>query len=92
MKYVVHCMREPFDIYIGRGSFWGNPFSHLTKSNAIYKVGTREEAIEKYMEWLLDNPNVLKRVPMLKDKVLGCYCDPLPCHGHILSKLANDNY
>lgn len=25
---VVHFKKEPFDIYIGRPSVWGNPFSH----------------------------------------------------------------
>lgn len=27
-RMVVHCKREPYDVYIGRGSKWGNPFSH----------------------------------------------------------------
>ena len=42
---VVHCKKEPYDIYIGRPSKWGNPFS-------IGKDGTREEVIEKYREWI----------------------------------------
>jgi hypothetical protein len=29
-------------------------------------------------------------VKSLKDKVLGCYCAPLPCHGDVLVKLANE--
>lgn len=27
-QLVVHCKREPHDVYIGRPSIWGNPFSH----------------------------------------------------------------
>ena len=38
---VVHCKREPFDIYIGRPSKWGNPF-------VIGRDGNREQVIEKY--------------------------------------------
>jgi hypothetical protein len=26
---VVHCQREPYDVYIGRPSDWGNPFTHI---------------------------------------------------------------
>jgi len=29
MIRVVHCKREPYDVYIGRGSKWGNPFTHI---------------------------------------------------------------
>jgi hypothetical protein len=90
MKYVVHCKREPFDVYIGRGSIWGNPFSHLRESKALFKVNSREEAIEKYTEWLLEQPHLLRKIATLKNKVLGCWCDPLPCHGHILTELANE--
>jgi hypothetical protein len=25
-------------------------------------------------------------LPELKDKILGCYCKPLSCHGDILKK------
>ena len=38
---VVHCKKAPFDVYIGRPSKWGNPYS-------IGPDGTREEVIEKY--------------------------------------------
>lgn len=44
-KRVVHCKKEPYDVYIGRPSKWGNPF-------VIGKDGTREEVIAKYAEWI----------------------------------------
>ena len=34
------------NVYIGRGSPWGNPYSHLENSAAEWKVGSREEAIQ----------------------------------------------
>jgi hypothetical protein len=40
------------DIYIGRGSVLGNPFSHLKSSKASVVVNSREEAIERYKSWL----------------------------------------
>lgn len=90
MKYVVHCKRDEYDVYIGRPSKWGNPFSHLENSVALFKTGTREEAIQKYKEWLLSNPKLVEEVRReLKGKVLGCWCHPLPCHGDVLAEIAN---
>jgi len=79
---VVHCKREPYDIYIGRPSIWGNPFT-------IGPDGTRIEVIEKYRDYLLNNPKLLAALPMLRGKVLGCWCAPKSCHGDILVELAN---
>lgn len=39
---------ESFDVYIGRGSKWGNPFSHRDNTKAQFKTETREESIAKY--------------------------------------------
>ena len=51
---------EPYDVYIGRGSIWGNPYTHIKdrETKALYIVGTRKEAISKYKEYLLNNPRV----------------------------------
>jgi hypothetical protein len=29
MTRVVHCKKEPYDVYIGRPSKYGNPFTHI---------------------------------------------------------------
>ena len=59
---VVHCKKEKYDVYIGRPTIWGNPFSHKEGTKAKYKVDTREEAIEKFKEYLLNTS--------LRDKIL----------------------
>jgi len=93
---VVHCRIEPYDVYIGRPSKWGNPFSHKEKgTKAKYKVATVEEAIKKYEEYILDTPELLKDIEELRDKVLGCWCKfkpDNPCHGDVLIKLLNKNH
>lgn len=86
---VVHCKKEKYDVYIGRPSKWGNPFSHKPGTLAKYKVDTREEAIERYEAYLLSRPDLLASLHELKGKVLGCWCAPLPCHGDVLLKYAN---
>jgi hypothetical protein len=91
MKYVVHMKREPFDVYIGRPSVWGNPFSHEASTIAKFRVTTREEAIERYEAWFLAQPGLVALAKeVLRGKVLGCWCDPKPCHGHVLARIANE--
>lgn len=82
---IVHCLREPFDVYIGRKSPkfaqspWHNPFR-------IGPDGTREEVIRKHSEYLQTQPELLARVEELRGKRLGCYCrlstqHAPACHG-----------
>ena len=87
---VVHCKRASFDIYIGRPSEWGNPYSHLEDGTiAKFKVKNRDEAISKYREYLLSNKELMASLPKLKGKVLGCWCHPKKCHGDVLAELAD---
>lgn len=80
---VVNGRKEECDIFIGRGSKWGNPFM-------IGIDGTRDQCIWKYRQQLLSNPVKLAAVKReLKGKVLGCYCKPLPCHGDVLAEIAD---
>ena len=81
---VVHCKRNEYDVYIGRPSKWGNPFM-------IGRDGSREEVIFKYLKWLRNQPELIKALPELKGKRLGCWCAPNSCHGDILAKLSNDD-
>lgn len=79
---VVHCKKEPYDIYIGRPSKWGNPF-------VIGKDGTREEVVSKYKQWVQTQPELMNSLHELNDKVLGCWCAPNACHGDVLIELSN---
>lgn len=86
---VVHCKREKYDIYIGRPSKWGNPFSEKDGTLAEFKVATREQAIEMFEAWILTQPELMNELHTLKDKVLGCWCAPKACHGDVLIRLIN---
>lgn len=89
---VVNCKSgERYDVYIGRGSKFGNPYTHLQGTSAPWIVDTREDAIRLYEEYLRARPDLMAAVKKeLKDKILGCYCHPLACHGDILLKIANE--
>ena len=86
---VVHCKREEFDVYVGRGSKWGNPYSHKEGTLAEHVVGSRSEAIQKFEEYLLSNEELMGSLSELKGKTLGCWCKPKSCHGDIILRYAN---
>lgn len=76
-----------YDVFIGRGSPYGNPFNYR-------KMGiTREECVSLYKEYFykkLNDPVFRDKVLTLKDKILGCYCAPLLCHGNIIADYLNE--
>jgi hypothetical protein len=75
---VVNKYKDEYDVYIGRGSKWGNPF-------VIGKDGSREEVIEKYEKMLSINVELLSVLLCeLEGMRLGCFCKPAACHGDVL--------
>lgn len=86
---VVHLKKEPYDVYIGRPSKWGNPYSHKEGTLAEFKVANRAEALEKFEKYLLENETLYNSLIELKGKTLGCWCKPNKCHGDILAKWSN---
>jgi len=90
MTKVVNLKNSPFDVFIGRPSKWGNPFSHREGTAAEFKVHSRDEAIAKFKEWIKSQPELLDSLHELKGKTLGCYCKPKKCHGDIIVAMVND--
>lgn len=88
---VVNRYKEPFDVYIGRGSKWGNPYSHLDNTKAEHRVATVEEAIDGYRMQLMHQIATLQITTQdlleLEGKTLGCFCKPKPCHGDVIVEL-----
>lgn len=72
--------------YIGRGSYWGNPYTMYENNE------TREEVIRKFKyDFDFDKfPNKEKsEVFKLAGKRLGCFCKPESCHGDVLADFLN---
>lgn len=88
---VVNKYKEKYDIYIGRGSKWGNPFSHKEGTKAEFIVESREDAVEAYKNYILKSP-LMNDLHELKDKTLGCFCKPQSCHGDVLVELINKKF
>jgi len=82
----VHCAKR-WDVYVGRVSqygpgTWGNPF-------VIGRDGNRAEVIAQFRAWLPQQRDLMRRLPELRGKVLGCFCAPAPCHADVLAEMAN---
>lgn len=89
---VVHCKIENYNVYIGRPSKWGNPFTHKQdgKTLAKYIVEDRDAAVNAYREWITngEGKHLIDDLHELKGgKILGCWCKPQACHGDVLLEL-----
>lgn len=93
MTPVVHCKRDPYDVYIGRGNDpatgeqgqWGNPIR--------LRIGaSREGVLKRYRRWLWEEIKAgkvsLDDLAALDGKALGCWCAPNLCHGEVLAAAA----
>lgn len=88
---VVHCKREPYDVYIGRPGPYGNVYSHIP-GKAEHLTSSREEAIALFerdlREAFLASPETVREyLRPVVGKVLGCWCTPKACHGDVLVRL-----
>ena len=79
-------INSEYDIYVGRPNKWGNPYSHLDKSLAEYKVESVDDALKKYEEYLLNNKKLFDSLSELKYKKIACWCKTKKCHAYILKK------
>ena len=74
------------NVFVGRGSKWGNPFLLAEHKN-------REEVVRLFKEHLLYDKRfkqLKNSISELKGKVLGCWCAPSLCHAEVLHHLAGN--
>ncbi len=75
--------------YPTQDSIWCNPYK-------IGKDGDRAQCLQKYENFIRNRLEVesgLKdELKKLKDKNLGCWCAPEPCHGNVLLKILEELY
>lgn len=78
---VVNLRHQPYDVYIGRPSLFGNPVKLGSSSK-------RGATIAKFKEYFLTrielDPVFREGVLKLKGKTLGCFCKPEACHGDVI--------
>lgn len=79
---VVNLRKSAYDVYIGRGSKWGNPFP-------MRHEGDRDYVIDMYEDYARDTFTKEDLIPLV-GKRLGCYCKPKLCHGDVLVKMIQE--
>ncbi len=72
-------------VLVDRRTKWGNRFR-------IGRDGTREQVIAQYRAdlWsrIRSGAITLEDLAKLDGMQLACWCDPLPCHAHVLARAA----
>ena len=101
-SYDIYCGRgkgiknNPLNCKIGEYGWLGNPIS-IMKSCLICKHihkkgGDTLNCFEKYLNQRLKDINFKTEFIKLRNKKLGCFCKPKPCHVDIIIKKLNDLY
>lgn len=76
---------DEYDVYIGRGTPWGNP----------YAIGhgegpDRTEVIEKYKEYfsqkISSDSGFRNGILAMRGLRLACFCKPAACHGDVIAE------
>jgi hypothetical protein len=65
---------------IDRGTPWGNPF-------VAPADGDRKTVLGRFKAEVF--PRLVPQLPSLRGRVLGCWCHPAPCHGHLIAEAVN---
>lgn len=85
------------DVYIGRGSVLGNPFTSIQdrQTKAEFICESREESVEMFRDYLFRKIaekdkkicDVLNRIYKMPEVNLVCFCKPKSCHGDIIREI-----
>jgi len=83
MCRVVNRHKEHYDVYIGRGTKFGNPYKDMPRAEAIalFRVYFKEQ--------IRNGSITLSELRELHGLRLGCSCHPKPCHGDFIVSVVN---
>lgn len=96
-----HWRKDRCDVYVGRGSKWGNPYVFPGgAARSRYAVTEAADPLGAYEAHVRANAALVTALPELRGKVLGCYCvrlgapPPAPgaerCHAQVLVRLVDE--
>lgn len=78
-------LTNDFDVYIGRGTPWGNPFAIGHGEGP-----DRAEVISQYRDYFKDkietDPKFKSGILAMKGLRLACFCKPEACHGDVIAE------
>lgn len=73
-----HKDAPPDAVYVGRGTYWGNPFR-------MFAASQRDDVCDKFEREILP----ILDLTGLRGKDLVCWCAPKRCHADALLRAAN---
>lgn len=78
---------DKYEVYIGRGTIWGNPYQ-------MGVDGDRDEVIRKFKYdfengMLKASTDLEKNLDIVRGKVIACHCKPAACHGDVIAAYLN---
>lgn len=80
---------DEFDVYIGRGTLWGNPYVVGTQEGQF----DRDAAVTLYRDHfensVLADDGLRRGLLGLRGKRIACHCKPLSCHGDVIAGYLN---
>jgi hypothetical protein len=81
-------LTNDFDVYIGRGTPWGNPFAIGHGEGP-----DRDEVIRLYRDYfeekIKNDQNFKAGILAMKGLRLACFCKPQACHGDVIAEYLN---
>lgn len=104
MIYCYNCKIEdhtnhPNNVYIGRGSILGNPYTYDGKRSSLAKLTfkTKEECLNAYkmyfklmykedLEFKVVIDQIYEKYKNGEDIYLQCFCKPSSCHGDFIKE------
>jgi len=76
----------------GLDGYFGNPHK-VGYCGICREIHSRSEAILKFKEYfyrrMANDSKFRRRIEMLRNKRLGCFCAPSPCHVNIIEEYLN---
>jgi hypothetical protein len=75
-----------FDVYIGRGSPWGNPFAISREEDGPDRADVIQRYREYFHEKVASDKSFAQAVQGLRGLRLACFCKPDACHGDVIAE------
>lgn len=85
---VVHSKKSKYSRYIGRNPAF-KPVNPLGNPYPISATEGRKQVIRKFagdfQDRLLNDPEFAQAIEDSRNDILGCFCSPQECHGHVIA-------
>lgn len=77
-------LTDKFDVYIGRGTPWGNPFA-IGHGDGPDRAQVIEQYKEYFSEKIATDSAFRNGILGMKGLRLACFCKPQACHGDVIA-------